>query len=591
MFNFNNWKKHATFYFLLAFCVSLLFVKNAATHRGKHNILHTNAIQHMVGGILAGVTVHDGLEYDRWVDHQNPIYISTNLHPLGKYLWRDIEWTDGYTREFWDPQPPKKIEFWLRTRVTGFGVVEFSSFKAEAYGQTYGPEETEEKKVGFVVPLYPTYHLKENYEVYQHLEGPNFDETAGTYEWTASGKVKIKPYTYGIRGSIGTGVSVSFGWSLDGSQEPTPFESEGTWVVEHRTFTYGAVDNRLSGQYRCEGCSEKVSTQYAHRISCANPQHDTDTKYYFCLQTKKWEHLYEEVCSHGNCADTDVYRCTHTHNAPSPPDYSEDPPPPDIAGVCGHNFQNSELTNHAPAIGSCGHVYSPCTPGNHNTWVHGSCPSLHAYYACQGSSHARQANCSETDANGNTCTVTNFYPCDSHTHQFPTTTVTYTCGIHSGASSGESSDHKTTISGWSGSFYECQPHTNFSCGHTDLFANAAYHAPRSSCTQTNANGQSCTVTNFYDCAQHTHVYPAPTISCGRSGCTQTVSSSTQHSATCASGHSYWTCKPSDVKRHITRTCRFSECGKSWQRCMTGGVTPICDKPWRKQNGLRCWQIY
>ena len=83
--------------------------------------------------------------------------------------------------------------------------------------------------------------------------------------------------------------------------------------------------------------------------------------------------------------------------------------------------------------------------------------------------------------------------------------------------------------------------------------------------------------------------PEPTTTCG--GCSKTVSAAGVHSATCASGHSYWTCKPYDVKRHITRTCRFSECGKSWQRCMTGGVTPICDKPWRKQNGLRCWQIY
>ena len=86
----------------------------------------------------------------------------------------------------------------------------------------------------------------------------------------------------------------------------------------------------------------------------------------------------------------------------------------------------------------------------------------------------------------------------------------------------------------------------------------------------------------YACQPHTCVY-----SCGRSGCTQTVSSSTQHSATCASGHSYWTCKSSDVSLHKTRTCR--KCSKSWERCSTVGGTPLCDDPWRRSRGLPCWK--
>ncbi len=164
------------------------------------------------------------------------------------------------------------------------------------------------------------------------------------------------------------------------------------------------------------------------------------------------------------------------------------------------------------------------------------------------------------------------------------TDVAYTCGIHSGPAESESSDHKTTISGWSGSFYECQPHTNFACGHTDLIANATYHALQASCSLTNANGDSCALTNSYACQSHTCVY-----SCGRSGCSETVSSSTEHSATCASGHSYWTCKPSDVSLHRTRTCRLSTCGKSWERCSTPGGTPLCDDPGRRSRGLPCWK--
>ncbi|MYI93213.1 hypothetical protein F4083_02660, partial [Candidatus Poribacteria bacterium] len=110
-------------------------------------------------------------------------------------------------------------------------------------------------------------------------------------------------------------------------------------------------------------------------------------------------------------------------------------------------------------------------------------------------------------------------PCGDSAH------ATYACQI--------SHDHKTTIPGWSGPFYECQPHTNFACGHTDPTANAAYHAPKT-CTLTNAQGDSCVATGLYECQSHTCVYPPPTTTtCG--GCSQTVSASGVHSATCASG--------------------------------------------------------
>ena len=435
----------------------MCFIVNVSSHKGKHNLLEKGKIY---ATPISFFTVHSGLDFDRWADANSPIFITSNLHPLGKYQKRDIEWTDGFSRQFWDPQPPDKIEFWLRAYVTGFGHVEFSDFKATVYGQTTNPAATEQDDVGYYIPILPNYNLEENYEVDQYLEGPNFNTAAGTYNWSASGKVKLKPVHYALGGSVGGGPGANFGWTTDTSLTPTAYSQSGSWVVEHRTFKN---NNKLSGNYRCAGCSEKTSSQYAHRITCANPQ--DNTQYYFCLQTEKWTHLYEETCSDANCADTGVYRCTHTHSDPSPP--PPDPDPPDIAGSCGHNFPTTQIANHEPSVGSCGHTYSPCTPVNHNTSVNGSCPSAHTYYACQSSDHALQTNCSETDSNGNTCTVTNFYACESHTHQYPTLT-TYACGVHSGPSSAASSDHSTVISGYSGSFYECQPHTNGSCGHTYL---------------------------------------------------------------------------------------------------------------------------
>ena len=47
------------------------------------------------------------------------------------------------------------------------------------------------------------------------------------------------------------------------------------------------------------------------------------------------------------------------------------------------------------------------------------------YHACGvhetsvSGDHSLQLSCSSTDSNGNYCTVTNFYACDSHTHSYP----------------------------------------------------------------------------------------------------------------------------------------------------------------------------
>ncbi|MDE0399408.1 MAG: hypothetical protein OXL96_16560, partial [Candidatus Poribacteria bacterium] len=52
-------------------------------------------------------------------------------------------------------------------------------------------------------------------------------------------------------------------------------------------------------------------------------------------------------------------------------------------------------------------------------------PPSPTYHACGvhetsvSGDHSLQASCSSTDSNGNYCTVTNFYACDSHTHSYP----------------------------------------------------------------------------------------------------------------------------------------------------------------------------
>ena len=79
------------------------------------------------------------------------------------------------------------------------------------------------------------------------------------------------------------------------------------------------------------------------------------------------------TCQHSSCPKS------NTHRSSSNPIVT--PPPPPMP---------------SPTYHAC---------GEHETSVSGD--------------HSLQASCSSTDSNGNYCTVTNFYACDSHTHSYP----------------------------------------------------------------------------------------------------------------------------------------------------------------------------
>ncbi|MDE0482937.1 MAG: hypothetical protein OXI67_10190 [Candidatus Poribacteria bacterium] len=147
----------------------------------------------------------------------------------------------------------------------------------------------------------------------------------------------------------------------------------------------------------------------------------------------------------------------------------------------------------------------------------------------------------------------------------------HTCGVHETSVSGTHSAAGCGVSG------------HYVCDGSD-------HSLQASCTSTDSNGQSCTVSSFYACQTHTHVYPAaPAISCGRSGCTQTVSSSTEHQVTCAAGHTYWSCGQYAnwlFHQHRVVTCKFTSCQQTWQKC-TGGA-PMCRAASRQ--GEKCWGL-
>ncbi len=99
-------------------------------------------------------------------------------------------------------------------------------------------------------------------------------------------------------------------------------------------------------------------------------------------------------------------------------------PPSTITYACSvHSGGESGASSHVWSSAPCGdatHAGYLCQiNASDHEWVSESCPSLHAHYECDGTDHSLQASCSVTNSRGDTCTVTSFYACASHTHQYP----------------------------------------------------------------------------------------------------------------------------------------------------------------------------
>ncbi len=124
------------------------------------------------------------------------------------------------------------------------------------------------------------------------------------------------------------------------------------------------------------------------------------------------------------------------------------------------------------------------------------------------------ADAGDSDDDDEDATTATYHVCDSHEswQSGDHSRITPPCGDSSHShielfACQTGSTHATQITGYFGTFYECQPHTTYGCGHTDLTINSMYHVYKVSCTTTNGVGV-CTGTNFYIC-QHTDTYPVP----------------------------------------------------------------------------------
>ncbi|MDE0315626.1 MAG: hypothetical protein OXM61_12035 [Candidatus Poribacteria bacterium] len=290
--------------------------------------------------------------------------------------------------------------------------------------------------------------------------------------------------------------------------------------------------------------------------------------------------------------------------------------------TCGSDY--SIVSHRVPG---CGKKYYKCPnyeiPDYHNTF---SCTRYNMVFKAGESgrvreycgTHFRYCTNFTYDSQGHVATITSAGQCSkllgagqsgSHNHsnsddtdtspgnfrqqEVTETTITYACDDHSGVASG-ASGHVAAGCGNPNHFIcDNSDHSASSCGHIDHFNCDGKTHQQVQCTETNDAGDQCTYT-YWACANdstptHNHAYPA--ISCGRSGCTQTVSSSTAHQVTCSAGHQYWSCGQYanwHANHHRTRTCRFGRCGQSWQRCSrpSSAPTPMCTDPTRA--GQRCW---
>ena len=161
--------------------------------------------------------------------------------------------------------------------------------------------------------------------------------------------------------------------------------------------------------------------------------------------------------------------------------------------------------------------------------------------------HCSPCNCS----NSGTCNGTvSYHACGEHETSVSGdhTYGTYTCGIHSGYKCQESHDHKTYIS---------------------------------SCTQTDANGNTCTNSSgYYECSQHTHTYPPSLVACGGAswtGCSDASSRTEHHVPLCSNGcgNGYWTCDSQAVYNHetsVSKTERIRSCEeKMWTNPIFCGI--------------------
>ena len=362
-------------------------------------------------------------------------------------------------------------------------------------------------------------------------------DVKGSYSWSSGGEITLTPYVWKESISIGGQIRLPIGAA-------GTFSTTGTWAngtSTTRSASAKSGTHTVKYRYKCDACDRYGDTtaaiggQSAHSvITC--PGSNCSVRYHKCSPPSG--HQVHEACGKRRCDGGDhsyVRVCTDGYS----PGYSN-------ALGCGKQVYKCTESAHRLVTWNCGHDTYACNKGNHgNETV--SCP---------------------LGPNNQTCSYGSYYPCSPHTCAY----------------SGSGSGNMGSNTGSSNTMLACGVHSTSESGD---------HSLQASCS----TDSSCISTNFYLCS-HSHSYPStptdntPDCSYCTDGCSECQAPSPPppppSTTSCSAGHPYNPNNSSAVNRHRTRTCRFSECGQTWQACVNGSSAPLCNKPYRNQNGLSCW---
>ena len=133
--------------------------------------------------------------------------------------------------------------------------------------------------------------------------------------------------------------------------------------------------------------------------------------------------------------------------------------------------------------------------------------------------------------------------------------------------------------------------TYHACGEHETSVSGD-HSLQASCTSTDSNGNTCTVTSFYACDSHTHAYPAPPppppeptlVACGGAewtncpGAESTWQHRVQDCSQCDDG--YWTCS-SWAYQHTSGLKTCQRCEATFYECQNGPCPSGYDHHWAR----------
>ncbi len=102
-------------------------------------------------------------------------------------------------------------------------------------------------------------------------------------------------------------------------------------------------------------------------------------------------------------------------------------------------LQTEQTQTSTPSYHTCG-VHETSVSGDHAAAGCG----VSGHYVCDGTDHSLQASCTVTNSSGQYCTVSSFYACQTHTHQYPTTATCSQCNrVYTPSSYSSNNWHKS----------------------------------------------------------------------------------------------------------------------------------------------------